>query len=458
MTTLKATFTLAFTVTLLLAIAVPAFAATWNGGSGNWNDGGNWNTPADVPDTGGEPAVIGDAGADQTIAGNATTIRHLDWTQTTDNVTQTIVMDRHFQTNIAATSVSNTGTNSNLIMDLNGFRWKLNMTATNTINNIQGLRIEDSGVGGWVESDNIGLHTDSSVGPGVLMKSGNGEVRSQGSWDPTATLTGTTIRFDINFMDGTGLGNVEMPVANQGNYLMENRTFGRVQSNFDISGPGAKFTFAPNASRQLVVGGNFTDVNTDGLNYTHSSNVADAQGILTFAGNPASPRTVDIGRSLLIDMNVGLGAPSETGNIVLARDLTTAGDFAVLGGSKLNVGVNTLTVGNLDLFSGSETEFGFGSNGQIVVGGTANLAGDLTLALSGLSTFSAEMTLVQANVLSGTFDNAPNGTIFTNSLGAFEVVYNASTVRLLGSAIVPEPSVLSLLGLCGAAALRRQRR
>ena len=46
MTTLKATFTLAFTVTLLLAIAVPAFAATWNGGSGNWNDGGNWNTHA----------------------------------------------------------------------------------------------------------------------------------------------------------------------------------------------------------------------------------------------------------------------------------------------------------------------------------------------------------------------------------------------------------------------------
>jgi hypothetical protein len=444
------------TVAALLAVAMPAFAATWNVGDGNWNTAGNW-TPADVPDSGGEIATIGDAAADQTITGNATNIRHLEWTQTSDNVTSKLVMDRNFETNIAATTVSNTGTNSNVIVDLNGFRWKLNRTATTTINSIQGLRIENSGVTGHLESDNIGLHTNSSVGPGVLMLSGSGEVRSSGSWDPTATLRGTQPRFDINFMDGTGLGNVVQDVANQTNYLMENRNIGRVQGNWEITGAGAKFTFAPNQSRELVVGGIFTDLNADGMNYTHSSNVANPQGILTFGGDPASARTVSIGRSLLIDMNVGRGG-GETGNIVLGSDLTTAGTFDVLDGSKVDVGFQTLTTGDLDLQSGSELEIGFGSAGQVVVNGTATLAGNLTLDPSSLTSYTGPLTLIDAlNPLVGEFANAPNGTTYNSPFGPVGLVYNFNNGNDLVLALVPEPSVLSLLALCGVAALRRRR-
>ncbi|MAE64226.1 MAG: hypothetical protein CMJ18_08110 [Phycisphaeraceae bacterium] len=427
---------------LLLAVAMPAAATDWNGGSGDWNTAANW-TPADVPDSGGEIAAILDAVADQTITGNATNIRHLEWTQTTDNVTSKLVLDRNFETNIAATTVSNTGTNSNVIVDLNGFRWKLNRTATNTINNIQGLRIEDSGGGGWLESDNIGLHATSSVGPGVEMRSGSGESRSFGSWDPTALIRGTQTRFDINFINGTGLGNVLMDVANQRNFLMENDTEGRVQGDWTITGAGAFIRFG-GTGRNLIVNGNWTDTNSnDGLNYSN-----DAGGsTITFAGDPASPRTVTIGRDLLIDFAVGF--QGEAGDIMLGGDLTTSGNTTVLGGSKVNVGLHTLTTGNLDLQDGSELEIGFGSNGQVVVNGTANLDGNLTL--SGLGSITDEVILItSSNPLVGEFDNAPNGAMF----GSLQLVYNHNGNNL---ALIPEPSVLGMLALCGVATLRRRR-
>jgi len=440
---------------LVLAFAVSTVAGadvSWSGGDGaqNWHDAGNWN-PAEVPGEGNNnTAILGDATSDRTISGNPSGGK-LDWDQTTSGVTQTIVMDRFWNPPWGLAADSSVAGGSGLIIDLNGNRLKLNMTAVNTINGMKGVRFVDTDGSGWLESDNIGLNAASSVGPGVEMRSGRGESRSFGSWDPTAILTGTQTRFDINQIDGpTGLGHVIMGVDNQNNYLMENDTEGRIQGDWSITGQGAKIQFA-GAGRKLIVNGNFTDVNNDGLDYS------GAGSTLVFAGNPVSPRTVDIGRSLLLDMAVGLSG--ESGDIVLGQSLTTSGTFDILSGSKVNVGLNTLTTGDLNLLAGSELEIGFGSAGQVVANGAVALDGNLTLDLSSLTALVTEITLIDndgTDPLVGTFANAPSGTTYNSPVGTYSLAYNFNG-NDLALTFVPEPASVVLVSLGGLMLARRRR-
>ena len=112
---------------------------------------------------------------------------------------------------------------------------------------------------------------------------------------------------------------------------------------------------------------------------------------------------------------------------MLDSDLTTGGTFRILYGSKVNVGVQTLSTGNLEVLAGSELEFGFGSNGQIAVTGTAALFGNLTLDLSTLTSFTDPIILIDndgVDPLAGEFANAPDGTTYASPFGNLELVYN----------------------------------
>ena len=434
---------------LLLAFAMPTIAQDipWIGGDGakSYDNVANW-TGGNIPDVGGgagENAVIGDAAADRTItlgAGAKTNIRQLKWTQSTGGVTQTLVLNRDFEADIgvAITNGANPGDGSNMIVDANGNRMEYNMVAV-SMTDLE-LRFEDTAGGGQHFSDNIGIGATSSVGPGTTMLSGNGAARSRGTWDPTAVIKGSTSRFDFDQILGAGLGNLVIgdsnfgftQVCNIGEYNGAGNP-ARIQSNVTVNPNGRLQYFNHvDGGRNIVVGGDFVDVNTDGQNYE------GADATLTFAKDPASARTVSIGRDLLVNMEVGYQA--ETGDIVLGQDLTTAGTFTVLNGSKVDVGLNVLSTGDLS-FAG-ELAIALGSSGQVAVTGTAGLSGDLTLDTSGLASYTGPIILIDndgADVLVGEFANAPNGTVYASPAGALELVYNynGNDLALVSGTLTP---------------------
>ncbi|MAE64227.1 MAG: hypothetical protein CMJ18_08115 [Phycisphaeraceae bacterium] len=450
---------------LLIAAAGPAYG-NWLGGDGlqSWSDPANW-TGNVVPGSN-ETAVVGDAAADRTIQNVSGQVGSLDWTQTTPGVTQTIVLSGFFDTRLGGVIFNGDGTN--LIVDLNGNEWKRNEAVQHQFND--SATYISTLPGGIMGSDTIGVGANTTVGAGVIMQSASGGSTSRGTWHPTAVFRGTAPRFDLDQLQGSGLGTLLLggPHYTGGTpqrmvFIENNGGFQQAPITGDvIMSTNTEFLFGPNTfPTNMIVGGNFTDPNTTG-NYARTGTPMDDK--IVFAMDPASTRTVSIGRSLGVQIWVGAGPaihpsiPGSNGDIALGANLSTTGDVKVLGGSSMNVGTHTLSTGNVE-FAGSLNLVLGPVSGQVDVTGTVALSGDLTLDASALTSYTDPIVLINndgSDTLLGEFANAPPGTVFNTPAGGLALTYNHNGNDL--ALVIPEPSSLGLLMLAGAAAVRRRRR
>ena len=385
------------------------------------------------------------------------------WSQSTAGVVNKIVLGGDFRTrNNAAGEIDNpTNDAATMVFDLNGHTANFD----NAVNaqTTWDITWESSTPGGVFSSDTIGVPAGAVVGADVIVQvNSNGGNRFDGTWDPSTTVRLRSDRtlLRVDFIKGDGIGNIgvggqaftqTLRVAETNSGAPTHNIKGDV--TLDTNGI---LLFDPNNSQgtKLLVGGNFTDVNTDSAGYG-----ADSDDRLIFGLDPASPRTVSIGRTGLgVDIQVGntIGTASD-GDIVLGADLSTTGTFDVLGGSALDVAEELLSTGDLTLESGSSLSYTLGSDlGRIDVTGAVSVGGNLFLDTSGLLTDHNAIVLIDndgSDAVSGMFANAPPGTTFSTPVGTYRLVYD---FRGNDVALVPEPGTLGVLVL-GLGALARRR-
>ena len=357
-------------VILVAAWAHMAMAVeyTWVGGDGTqtWENATNWDE-AGYPDGSDDTAIIGNATADRFITtANALTIGLIPtWTQN-DDATNMIVLggDMYTAGNLQCIQSNDSGNAMNMVIDLNGhtFRRRYTSVAVQDTGGSGYAMITSASGGTWQAGRLYQMPANAVIGAGVIVL-GDSTSRDyvNGIWDPTSiywvTPNGRKDCYEIRAPAGVGhliIGDTNNAYSTTMS-VFRTLTTGRVHGNLTINtysgatdGDASDLIFNTNMAAtwftKLLVGGNFIDAATDASGYGGNTRGSTGRDSIAFNGSPATARTVSIGRSgLQNDFYVGVDA-SDTGHIVLEKDLTTSGRFQVNTGSTLDVADKTITL------------------------------------------------------------------------------------------------------------------
>ena len=481
-----------------LVVPGPAHAAptdhTWGGGSyapasdldsGNWAWDGSptyWtgdNVPDNPSSINGENAIINDTSGDR----NITTPDPLQVHKVTINQSagsagvNKLTLGGDMLINLATSGLTlsnGTGSPANLVIDLNGHT----LTTKNAIL-MNNFTLQTSQVGGELTANTPNFGSGAVIGADVTVhQTVQSTFVPNGTWDATSTLVLTPVAAPTNraslIFNNALIGN--LVVGEDGSstaYLFDfNAGFAfSTQGDVTIHSPAGStaqnLVFKSSgtlAAATLAVRGDFVDHGA--ANAANYGNPGSLTGTLAFFGDPGTPSTVSIARQLENNFRVGdkgtdpgglPGNAPSNGNVLLDQDLTTTGSFLVRDGSALDLADHVLRSGDLTLESGSSLSYTLGSDlGLIEVGGSVSVGGLLFLDTSGLSMDLNSIVLIDndgTDAISGTFANAPPGTLFSTPSGTYRLVYDFRGNDL---ALVPEPAALGLLGLGGLLVLRRR--
>lgn len=482
----------------LLGLAGTSYAAeityTWQGAtSGNqvWNLGSNWN-PATVPNADGALVVISDTiTGDRTITtpSSLLTLTRLTWTrQAGASGVDTLKLGgdvyMNDNGNVAANrqnyfNITNAAAASNMVVDLNGHT--LTMKLGNGAKTLLDSKITllSSATGGKVVSRAFAaMNADVVIGAGVTVRTeGTTGVGSLigGTWHATSVLQIANANSDLTEQVtlrgsggswGTGPGSLiigDSSLANPTRALFQFEN-PRVQGDVTISTTTTANSYSNigwRGTREMYVGGNFTDYATGNLDYFYHAD-AGSRGTIVFNGGITNERTLTISRTGLTKTGFRVGNTiAEKGNVKLGADLTTQDGFTVKDGSRFNLADKTLTTGSFTGEAGATLAFTFGDadTGLVNVTGTNALTlGNFTLdlALSGTWTGSKKLVLFtyvgdQIVAPTITLGNVPTGFSYGQVKTDGGEVY-------LTTAAIPEPAGLGLLTLGGLLSLRRRKR
>jgi autotransporter-associated beta strand protein len=330
---------------------------------------------------------------------------------------------------------------------------------------------------------NINGATPSEIRSGTMTNTATG-ITGAGTINKTTagtvTLTGMPLNNNggVNIQEGT-------IATNSGFGVNGALTFGTDTTAGTLQYTGANATVAKAIT--LNTGGGTVDVSTGATAYTLSGVMSGTGGLTktgpgtlilsgtnTYAGN-----TTVAGGTLLVNGQTGFDSSTGSGTVTVQSGARLGGNGRVAGevtiDSSGTVAAGT-AVGNSILSTGSSvtvngtmevTLFGTGAgeNGQLNAGGNATLGSGSTIQLA-LGTLTANelrtavgigntrnyTVLTSAGTVSGTFGNAPAGTVDFSAQGfiatEWAIAYNSTDIVLT---FTPVPEPLSVLGFSAIA-------
>ncbi len=281
-----------------------------------------------------------------------------------------------------------------------------------------------------------------------------------------------------SFVNAPGAKFIDTTSGRSADYLITNGFGGT--SYFFNAGTYIKSTTGSTTRIELPFYNSGT-VQVDGGTLHFTSSFTQAGGTI----NAGAGTTTIFDNGLALTDGTLIGAGTVTGNVTVGID-GSSHSTGKLGSSAISLSsVATLSPGNpfgqmtiqgnLTLLQTSQFLIDLGGPSQGVtydflsISGNASLGGEITVTFQNNfnQTVNAghTFTLLSATSLTGTFDNAPNGTrLFTSDgSGSFLVNYSPTSVVLSNYQVVPvpEPSTWALmiagLGLIGVAAWRRRQ-
>jgi|GEM_PF-3411671 len=488
---------------LLVALAVPAFAQTWTGGTGDWDDPSNW-TPTVVPNSNTAAVLIDggvggtsssvtlgstrtvnsltiDIGDILTLIGNNETLDFAGTTPSLNNagtlqVTSNIIATIDFTGAVGATA-TNTGTIQvdgtsvlNLIMPgmvLNNAGGQISATNSSSIHfddgvNVRGGDLSATSIGSLLFTNGSGI-TDSTIAltnSGALrmssgstldntvvdVNSGSISLGSDGDPDPVSLINGTT----ANLNGGLILIANTPPLRVLVDATSTVQGFGTILAPLPPNVPPAS-TFENQGLLSANVDGKQLLLSGPGMSLTLiNSGIAQATGGGTLS---LSNLTVD---------NTGGLIQADAGTVkVTGTTSITGGNFQLLNDGILDIAAG-LELGAGQNLSGNGTVNGNVTNtsGAVTPGaspGIMNVMGDYTQGPGGSTTFEIGGETAgfgpgfhDQMVITGTADL--DGTILIELFGGFVPPFGSSTYDLmLATNITLQPGLTfdfpALLGL-----------
>jgi hypothetical protein len=396
-------------------VVAPTGLFTWVGdtnGTGDWNTAANWN-PNGVPNATGNAIIAAQlsSGTATISSGASITLQSLLLLGGTLNNLGTVTLKD-------ATSSWNGGVITGAGQLINSSGAQL-MASGNASHDFNGQTLTNQGDFVWTGSGNL-----RSGSGGTITNASGAKFIDASVSGSTTPMRMTASGFTGNFTfanagtyqkTGTGETKIEIPFTNTGTVLV---SAGNLHFDTTFTMSGGVVNVAPGATAQLDLG------------------LTVSSGKLIGGGTVQANVT-----------NSGLISAGDT-----IGTLTIQGNLTLLGTSVLLVDLAG---------TGKGTTYDFFS-----VNGTATLGGNLKLSLSqSFPLYSipagTQFTVLTATSLTGTFANAPNGSVLraTGGNGDFLVSYTGNSVVLSNFVPIPEPSTYALLaGGLGALALVAHRR
>lgn len=480
-----------FTVLALLASAalpqlVSAQTVTWNGPSGNFAIGANWDTT--VAPTTGDTAVVG-AGAGTVTVNSSNSVTQLNinggtveivapsgaLTASTGTRVNGGILDIHNGASLSggylvldSGSVTNNGAVSTTV-DVNyGSTFTQDTLGTisgvinvydGTFNNngtITTIEIHSSGT----LNNNTGSTATTVTNNGTLSNSGTITTLNQQSGTFTNN-SGGTLSGTLTVTGGTAnnAGTLGAVVNQSGSTFNNTGTAGALTNNGTATNTGTLSSvsqvagsFANNAGGNVtgtvtLSGGSMTNAGTAGTVDVQSGNSFTNTGTVTTVQNRANSTFVNNGTATTVN-NYGTGTNGSGGTITTLNQIsgtftnasgsTVSGTTTISGGTLTNAG----TLGAVTNQSGS-TFTNNGTAGAVTNAGTATNSGTVASLTQSAGTFtnnSGATITGSATVSGGTLTNAgtvgavtvQSGATFTNS-GTAGALTNAGTATNTGT-------------------------
>ena len=480
-------------VLILFLTAGSALAqTTWNGGSGDWQTGGNWS--------GGVPGnvVINDAGANQNITNAGGTISGFTWNQSSGAVSQ-VTLGSDLDVSSGSRVFNNTsGSAANMVLDLNGSDFRFFTTGT-----FSPMTIQTSSPGGtFTQGDGQFNASGMTIGAGVTVRGrptyGGFTLydNGTGAWDPASILKirtinpeGGTASIGVTASGSPRVGNVHIEngslIVNGGISIQNDLTMDVLDTTpWSPSGKGPYypgiFNNTNNPNQTLRIGGNITDPNPLG-DYAQGNYEGDFNSLRLKMDGGGNVQVIDINKpNVRAKLQV-----SEDSHVKLAKDfISSYTDFgpgitpSSLGKrSTLDLGTFDLDISQMTVFSDTAVDrptviytAGADSGSYHIdeLAGAKHIAfvleDDPSTLLPG-GDVGVDFTLLTFDTTSGVQEFSPGIANVTLPSGwtSGAVVANSnswvlSNVQTNGNDMIPEPTSLTLLGICGIGMLVRGRR
>jgi len=474
---------------------------TWTGASDSaWGTAGNWS--AGVP-SGGTNAVIGDAASNRNITGASGTFGGINWSHSSAAVNQ-LTLGGDLRSEAGGKTFSNaTGDAANHVLDLNGHDFYMHTSASTGH-----MTIQSSQAGGSMTINSGQLNSNNTIiGPGVTVYGptwGNFTTyQGAGSppWDPTSTMVVRATETPTSglVMSGqTAIGNVLVErgvlLPNGAPIIQGNLTFAEFAQTAEYShnGNGPWYDMGiqniAGCAGNIRIGGNLTDPNPLG-NYAGGNWEGALCGVALKFNGGGNVQVVNVAKTdnfakLIVqeDSHVELAADfnSTNGDHVNAPSYLEPRSTLDLGRFDLNIGAMQMTFSDdynnrpTIIYSAGNDRLGnqrsnfhadkiiHSKHVKFVIEDDPHTlwdGGDFTLysfdTQTGINEFSGsakpDSLVLPAGWSSGGIVNGSNG---TSGPGSWYI----SNLQTNGNDVVPEPTTLILLGICGIGLLARRRR
>ncbi len=475
---------------LLLAAGSALAQTTWNGGSGDWQTGGNWS--------GGVPGnvVINDAGANQNITNAGGTISGFTWNQSSGAVSQ-VTLGSDLDVSSGSRAFNNTsGSAANMVLDLNGSDFRFYTTGT-----FSPMTIQTSSPGGtFTQGDGQFNASGMTIGAGVAVRGrptyGGFTLydNGTGAWDPASVLLGRVtgpeggdISVGITASGSPRVGNVLLEngslVINGGISIQNDLTMGVLSTTPNNYGYYAGiFNNTNNPNQAFRIGGNITDPNPNG-DYAQGNYEADFAALRLKLDGGGNEQVINIAKS---NVRARLEVTDDS-HMKLANDFRSSYNPAIAGiiGSSLgqrsivDVGTFDLNITHMSMYSPTQANaptiiYTAGADsGSFHVDQLTNVE-DMKFILEddplSLWADGDDFTLMSFNQWTGGLQDfsastagvtlptgwTHDGVMVNNTDPGNWVLTNVQTNG--NDAFIPEPTTLTLLLMCGIGMLVGRRR
>ena len=271
------------TCSMVLVVALASTGmgqTTWTGtNSDDWTDGGNWS--AGLPGD----AIIGDTAVGRDIFNAGGTLSGFTWDQSSAAVSQ-ITLGSDLDVASGPRVFNNTsGSAGNMVLDLNGFDFRLF-----TVGTLSPVTIQTSSPGGtFTQGDGSFTASGMNIGAGVTIQGPTWQgwtlVNSEanpGTWDPTSVVLGRSTEHPTSGIVLSGGGSIGNVLVESGSLIVNGGTAVQGDVTLDVLSttpysPGALgpyyagvYNNTNNPNHGFKVGGDWYDPNPLG-NY-HQGN------------------------------------------------------------------------------------------------------------------------------------------------------------------------------------------